>query len=161
MKSIYSIIILLMVISCSKPDLIEDQLTSLELSTHFPDIPETLPTPNNLTQSSTIRYKAKFNYYTCRLQSSSHHDIYAYMSNSKLILRSKTKCLTKATHLYYTDIDDYEAIIRYPKYGTYTLGGYSYLVLSISRILSCVDRVEMTLFLDDECGLNVPQMKDS
>ena len=160
MKSPYSLIILFIFISCTKSDLNEDLQAPPEFKKHISNIPDDTTSIEKIYQSTSIRYKARFNFYTCKLKSSSHNDIHAYISNSRLILRSKTKCLTGATHLYYNDIDDYEANVQYPRFGTYTIGGYSYLTISISKSIACVDRVELTLKLDDNCGLNIPQMRD-
>lgn len=159
MKVLYSFIILIFFLSCTKSIQECDQnLLTDSSSTDLIELEKSFTADDQRRPS--IRYKTRFNYDTCKQQTSSHVYIYAYISNSKLILRSRTKCLTKATHLYYNDIDDYEVSIKYPSFTTYQSGAYSYLALPISRSIACVERVELTLHFGGGCGLDPVPMRN-
>ena len=146
MKTISALTIIILLSSCYNHE--------------FPEDPA--PDPNNShnvkllrPSSPQIQYKATFNYSTCTPKWFSHPSIYITHTNSSLQLRSTSQCLKRPSQLRYTDIDDFFVYDRNPRFTIKTRNGISTMTIPISRIIECVDRVELTLDLDNNCSTSI------
>jgi len=149
MNLFYSIIILIIFISCSKSDRYDNQYSPLQRSSEILDQNLTIDIDDGQLKYKIIRYKTNFICHPPKEKVSSHKEIHAYIHNSNLIFRSKSRSLIKATDLFYSDDFDLEAYITYPNYTTSQVRGFSFLTIPLTPTIGCIDRVEVTLVLGD------------
>lgn len=147
MKSIFSVIIFVIFISCTKSDQYEGHYFPSQKRSENLNLSKL--EDDTQMKYSTIRYKTNFICNPPKEIISSRKDIQAYINDSKLVLRSKYRFLIKATHLFYGDDFDLEAYITYPNYTTSQIRGYSFLIIPLTPTIGCIDRAEVTLLLGD------------